>query len=154
MSSDARREITIPAIERGTVIDHIPSRETFRILRIIDPREFEHVLNLAINLESKHMGKKGLIKISHRVLTEEEVNKIAILAPNATVSIIEGYKVKEKSQVKIPDTVEKIVKCPNPNCITNNECVSTRFNLEVEEPLKMRCYYCERSIGREDVKLI
>ncbi len=153
-NGERKTEITIPAIESGTVIDHIPSRQTFRIIRIIDPQEYEHVINVALNLESKKLGKKGLIKISGRILTPEEVDKIALLAPCATVSIIEDYAVKEKVQVKVPKVVEKIVKCPNPNCITNHEPVHTKFDVEQEEPLKMRCYYCERAIGREDMKLI
>ena len=147
------KEITIPAIKEGTVIDHIPSRETFKIIRLIDPQEFEHTISLALNLNSKKMGKKGVIKISNRFLTQEEVNKVAILAPQATVSIIKDYKVKEKIVVQVPDVVSKIVKCSNPNCITNLENVKTRFSLVSKEPFKMRCDYCERTMSRDDIKL-
>jgi len=31
-------ERKIPAIKDGSVIDHIPSRDTFRIMRILDPQ--------------------------------------------------------------------------------------------------------------------
>jgi aspartate carbamoyltransferase regulatory subunit len=153
-NDDRKREITIPAIEEGTVIDHIPSRQTFRIIRIIDPKEFEHVINVALNLDSKKMGKKGIVKMSNRVLTDDEVDKIALLAPEATVSIIKNFKVTEKAQVKVPDRVKRIVECPNPNCVTKRELVDTDFTVEEKEPLVMRCVYCERTIGREDIKLI
>lgn len=147
------KEIMIPAIEEGTVIDHIPSRETFKIIRLIDPQEFEHTISLALNLKSNKMGKKGVIKISNRTLTQEEVNKVAILAPQATVSIIKDYKVKDKIIVSVPKVVEKIVKCSNPNCVTNIEEVRTMFSLVSEEPFKMRCSYCERTMSRDDIKL-
>ena len=163
---ETAKEIKIPAIKDGTVIDHIPSRQTFKIIRIIDPQEFEHAISLALNLDSKKLGKKGVIKISNRTLTEEEVSKIGILAPNATVSIIKNYQVKKKIVVKLPDVIEKIVKCSNPNCITNIEDVKTRFTFLCDQtkhaskkmmvsntPIKLRCDYCERTITREEIKL-
>lgn len=149
----AGKEIRIPAIKDGTVIDHIPSRDTFKIIRLVDPQEFEHAISLALNLESKKMGKKGVIKISNRTLSKDEVNKVAILAPQATVSFINNYEVKKKIRVKVPDVIEKIVKCSNPNCITNVEDIKTRFMLEKERPLKIRCVYCERIMSRDDIKL-
>lgn len=149
----AGKEIRIPAIKDGTVIDHIPSRDTFKIIRLVDPQEFEHAISLALNLESKKMGKKGVIKISNRTLSKDEVNKVAILAPQATVSFINNYEVKKKIRVKVPDVIEKIVKCSNPNCITNVEDIKTRFILEKERPLKIRCVYCERTMSRDDIKL-
>ncbi|MBR9699063.1 aspartate carbamoyltransferase regulatory subunit [Candidatus Woesearchaeota archaeon] len=148
-----KKEIKIPAIKEGTVIDHIRSRETFKIMRLANPQEFEHTINVALNLKSKKMGKKGVIKFSNRVLTQDEVNKVALLAPEATVSIIEDYKVKKKIRIKIPQIIENIVKCSNPNCITNKEDVKTRFDLAKEEPLQIRCAYCERMMGREDIHL-
>ena len=152
--TETKKEISIPAIDNGTVIDHIPSRETFKIIRIIDPKEYEHIINLAINLNSKKLGKKGVIKLNDRFLTQEEVNKIGILAPEATVSIIKDYKVKEKITVKIPKVINNIVKCSNPNCMTNVEAVNTRFDVISDEPFKIRCNYCERTMGRKDIKLI
>ncbi|MCK5138940.1 MAG: aspartate carbamoyltransferase regulatory subunit [Nanoarchaeota archaeon] len=147
------KEIKIPAIKNGTVIDHIPSRVTLKIIRLVDPQEFEHTISLALNLKSKKIGKKGVIKLSNRFLTKEEVSKVGILAPEATVSIIKDYKIKEKIHVKVSDMIEKIVKCSNPNCITNIEKVKTRFNIVTEHPLKIRCAYCERTMSRDDIKL-
>ena len=94
-----------------------------------------------------------MIKISNRLLSQEEVNKVAILAPQATVSIIKDYKVKDKIIVKVPKVVDKIVKCSNPNCITNSEDVKTRFSLVSESPFKIRCDYCERTMSRDDIRL-
>ena len=148
-----KKEIKIPAIKEGSVIDHIPSRDTFKIMKLVDPQEYQHTISLALNLDSKRQGKKGVIKLSNRILTQEEVNKIAILAPKATVSIIKDYNVQKKIEVRVPKEIKKIVKCSNPNCITNLEDVKTRFTLENEEPLKLRCAYCERTMKRDDIKL-
>jgi len=149
----ASKEIKIPAIKDGTVIDHITSRVTLKIMRLLDLQEYQHPISIGLNLDSKKMGKKGLIKISDRFLTEEEVDKVAILAPKASVSIIKEYKVKDKILVHLPDKIEKIVKCSNPNCITNIEDVKTRFSVIIEEPFKIMCEYCERTMGRDDITL-
>lgn len=148
------KERKIPAIKEGSVIDHIPSRDTFKIIRILDPKEFKHTINVALNLESKKMGKKGVIKIDNRFLTKEEVNKIAILAPNATVSIIKNYEVKEKIDVSVPKHLNGIVKCTNPMCVTNKEGVKSKFKVIREEPLELKCEYCERVINKDEVEII
>lgn len=148
------KELTILAIKEGTAIDHIPSRVTFKVMRILDLKEFKHAISVALNLKSKTMGKKGIIKVSNRFLTQDEVNKIAILAPNATVNIIKDYKVKEKIKVDIPDTIHNIIKCSNPNCITNNEKVKTLFHVINKAPLQVLCHHCERVMEAKDITLI
>jgi aspartate carbamoyltransferase regulatory subunit len=146
-------ERKIPAIKDGTVIDHIPSRQTFRIMRLLDPQEFEHPISVTLNLDSKKMGKKGVIKIEDRFLTKKEVNKIALLAPNATVSIIKDYGIKEKIEVKIPRELEGIINCSNPMCVTNREDVVTKFKVIREDPLEAKCQYCERVYGKDDLEI-
>ncbi len=146
-------EQKIPAIKEGTVIDHIPSRDTFKIIRILNPQEFEHPINVALNLKSKRMGKKGVIKIDKRSLTKNEVNKIAILAPNATVSIIKNYKVKNKLKVTIPGELEGIINCTNPVCITNNEKVVSKFKVILDLPLEVKCHYCEQVYEQNEVDI-
>lgn len=150
--SELKKEIMIPAIKDGTVIDHIPSRVTLKLMKLLDPQEFENTISLGLNLQSKKLDKKGVIKINGRFLTQDEVNKIAILAPQATVSIIKGYKVTGKIHVQVPKVIENI-RCTNPNCITNKEEASTLFHLIQEEPLRIRCAYCERSISRDEISL-
>lgn len=147
------KERKIPAIKEGTVIDHIPSRETFRIIRILDPQEFKHPISVTLNLDSKKIGKKGVIKIDNRFLTKDEVNKIAILAPNASVSIIKDYKIVEKIEVKTPKELVGIINCSNPDCITNREKVSTTFKVIREDPLRVKCHYCERVFGKDELEI-
>lgn len=147
------RERKVPAIKDGSVIDHIPSRDTFRIIRILDPQEFEHPITVILNLDSKKMGKKGVIKIENRFLTKKEVNKIAVLAPNATVSIIKNYKIEEKIEVKIPKELGGIINCSNPMCVTNREKVDTKFKVIRDDPLEAKCLYCERVYGKDELEL-
>jgi len=147
------KERKVPAIRDGTVIDHIPSRETFRIIRILDPQEFEHPISVTLNLYSKKMGKKGVIKIDNRFLTKSEVDKIAILAPSATVSIIRDYKIKKKIHVKLPKELNGIIKCSNPVCVTNREEVHTTFKVIREDPLEVKCHYCEKVYVKDELEI-
>jgi len=147
------KERRIPAIKEGTVIDHIPSRETFRIIRILNPQEFKYPINVALNLDSKKMGNKGMIKIDNRFLTKDEVNKIAILAPNATVSIIKNYKVRQKITVKLPEELVGVLTCTNPSCVTNKETVVSKFKVLREVPVEVKCHYCERVYGKDEVEI-
>jgi aspartate carbamoyltransferase regulatory subunit len=146
-------ERKVPAIKDGSVIDHIPSRETFRIIRILNPQEFIHPISVTLNLDSKKIGKKGVIKIDDRFLTKNEVDKISILAPNATVSIIRNYKIEKKIEVKTPEEFIGILNCSNPMCITNKEVVVTRFKVIREDPLELKCQYCERVYGKDDLEI-
>ena len=148
------KELSVSAIKEGTVIDHIPSNVTLKVVDILDLKGVRSIISIATNLTSKSMGKKGIIKIGGKDLTKEEVNKIAIIAPDATVNIIKDYEVKEKIKVAIPSTINKIIKCSNPNCITNNEKVTTKFYVLGKNPLRVRCHYCERSMYEEDISLL
>jgi len=149
-----KKELSISAIKDGTAIDHIPSNETFKVAKILDLKGIRSVISVAANLPSKQMGKKGIVKIGGKYLTQEEVNKIAIIAPHATVNIIENYEVKKKLKVSIPETINKIVKCSNPNCITNVEKAETKFYVLTKDPLKVRCHYCERDMNKEDILIL
>jgi aspartate carbamoyltransferase regulatory subunit len=149
-----KKELSVSAIKEGTVVDHIPGKATFKVVDILDLKGIRGTISVATNLNSKTMGKKGIIKISGKDLTKEEVDKIALIAPNATVNIIKNYDVKEKINVAIPSTIKKIIKCSNPNCVTNNETVMTKFYVLGKDPLKVKCHYCERSMVKEDISLL
>jgi aspartate carbamoyltransferase regulatory subunit len=104
------------------------------------------------NLPSGKYGKKGIIKVRNKFFKKEDINKIALVAPSATLIVIKDYQVVEKTVVDIPDRVEKIVKCFNPNCITNNERIATKFDvIKDEDALKLRCHYCEKTTSKENL---
>ncbi|MFP4423734.1 MAG: aspartate carbamoyltransferase regulatory subunit [Candidatus Woesearchaeota archaeon] len=137
------KELRVNAIKEGTVIDHISPGSAFKILKILDLKGLEHEILFGNNLPSKH-GKKAILKISEKFCTEEEINKIAILSPTATLNIIRDYNVEEKKQVKIPDKLNGIARCANPNCITNNDSVPQRFDIVDKKEIHLKCFYCER----------
>ena len=149
-----KKEQSVSKIKEGTVIDHIPSNATFKVVDILKLEGHRNIISIGTNLHSNKMGKKGLVKIGGRSLTQEEVDKIALIAPNATVNIIKNYEVKKKLKVSVPNELENIIKCSNPNCITNNEKTTTKFYVLNKDPLKVRCNYCERDMDKEDISLL
>ncbi|MCX6286045.1 MAG: aspartate carbamoyltransferase regulatory subunit [Bacteroidetes bacterium] len=149
--TDQRKELKVSAIENGTVIDHIPVQSVYQVLRILNLMEYNDQLLIGINLESQKMGKKGIIKVSNKFFKSDEINKIALVAPSATLILIKNFSVSEKKQVEIPAKVEKIVKCFNPNCITNVEEVVTRFDVVNKDELKLRCHYCEKITAKDNM---
>ena len=112
--------LLVRKIREGTVIDHIPAGSALDVIRIlgINVKNGDRVA-IIINTDSEKYGKKDIVKIEKRELTMDEVNIIALIAPNATINIIRNYRVVRKEKVKIPDHVENIVRCSNPNCISN-----------------------------------
>jgi len=146
--------LRVSKIRRGTVIDHITHGHALDVLKIlgITGRETTGIITVAINVPSKKYGVKDIVKVEGRELRAEEVDKIALLAPHATINIIRNYKVVEKQRVRIPSVIRGIVKCANLSCVSNSgEPVQPTFYVEREEPLRLRCHYCGRIMERQDV---
>ena len=147
------RELNVSAIRDGTVIDHIDSEATFKVADILQVQGQDAMVLVGMNLPSRHLGKKGIIKIENRRLTHDEVNKIALIAPQATLNIISNFEVVEKFKFELPERIERIVKCFNPRCITNQQAVVTRFDVVETSPPALRCLYCERVMHGHDIIL-
>lgn len=141
--------LRVRPIENGTVIDHIKAGQALNVLHILKlPGQFESVVSIIINSPSKY-GKKDVVKIENRELKVKELDKISLIAPNATINIIRGFKVLKKNVVKIPEYVEGMVECINPNCISNSsEPITSKFRVyEENDTINLRCVYCERIIS-------
>lgn len=151
---DLRKELKVSAIENGSVIDHIPTNSVFQVIRILNLTEYQNQLLIGTNLDSSKMGKKGIIKVSNKFFKSDEINKIALVAPTATLIVIKNFEVTEKKKVEVPDTTENIVRCFNPNCITNNESVATKFTVIDKVDLKLRCHYCEKITARSNISFM
>jgi len=151
--SKSVKELRISAIKDGTVIDHVPSDATFKVVEILNLEKAKEIVSVATNLPSSKTGRKGIIKIGGVWLSEEEVDKIAIIAPDATLNKIENYKVVEKTSLKIPGEITKVIKCFNPKCVTNSDNMDTIFYVVSKDPLKVQCHYCEKSMEKEDIVL-
>lgn len=146
MTTENKKELIVSAIENGTVIDHIPVNTVLMVLNILGLNDYEDEVLIGINLDSKKYSKKGIIKVRNKYFEQHDLNKIALVAPNATLIVIKNYEVVEKKSVEIPDKIEKILKCINPNCITNKESIDSKFLVKEKEPLKIQCHFCEKTM--------
>lgn len=148
------KELKVAALRNGTVIDHIPADKLYTVVSILHLDTCEHQITIGNNLDSAKVGKKGIIKISDRAFAEDETNKIALIAPNAKINIIRDYLVVEKRPLTLPAEIREIVQCANPNCITNNQPVTTRFHVQLHDgEVMLKCHYCEREVQRDKVKI-
>ncbi len=154
MDKELRKELKVSAIENGTVIDHIPAGSVFKVMRILNLEQFNTQILIGANLDSRKYGKKGILKLSNRYFEREEINKIALVASTATLIVIRNFEIIEKREVQVPDQISNIVKCVNPNCITNHEQIPTRFCVIDKESLKLQCCYCEKTTARENISFI
>jgi len=149
--------LTISKIKEGTVIDHINSGKALLVLRIlgIGPQSKETV-TMAMNVPSKKMGKKDIVKVEGKFISPEELNRIALIAPKATINLIKDYEIHEKFKVNLPEAVEGILLCPNRNCITNSrEPIIPRFKVFLEnDNVVAKCYYCGKKITEVDKYII
>lgn len=145
-------ELYVSKIKDGTVIDHITCGHALDVVKIlgITGRE-KGTITIAINVPSKMFRAKDILKIEGRELNPQEVHKIALLAPHATINIIRDYKVVKKNEVKLPKVIDDIIKCANPACISNsNEPVQARFYVDSEDPLSLKCHYCGYIMEKKD----
>ncbi|MBN2347207.1 MAG: aspartate carbamoyltransferase regulatory subunit [Bacteroidales bacterium] len=146
--------LEVSAIKDGTVIDHVPADSLFKVISILGLDKIDKKTTFGTNLESHRLGKKAIIKLSDIQFKKDEINKISLVAPQAKLNIIKDYQVVEKKVVEIPDDVIGIVKCVNPQCITNNERITTKFKVISKSEVKLKCHYCEKITDREHMEII
>ncbi len=137
-------KLKVSAISEGTVIDHIPAENLFKVISILELDKTHNMITFGANLDSDKLGRKAIIKVSNQFFEDKDINRIALIAPHAKLNTIRDYEVVEKRIVEIPDQVVGIVKCFNPKCITNNEAITTSFTVIQKEPLALKCKYCEK----------
>ena len=141
--------LKVQPIRNGTVIDHIEAGRGKKVLAILELENSGTTISLLINVQSKKQKRKDIIKIEDRELDENEIEKLALISPNARVNIIRNYSVADKKKVDIPDIIKNIVKCPNENCISNNERGAiSKFNLLDKDIMLIQCTYCGRKVKR------
>jgi len=146
------RTLKIQKIKNGIVIDHIPCGMALKVLKILNIEgDIGSTVSLVMHVKSR-MGWKDVVKIEDRYLEEKEIDKIALIAPTATVNVIENYEVVKKHKVHIPDEIKGIVRCMNPRCITNQkEPIVPEFRVVSKDPVIIKCKYCEREMSSEDI---
>ena len=148
-----KKERLVAAIENGTVIDHIPAEKTFQVVNLLELQNLSTPVTIGYNFSSSKVGCKGIIKVSDKFFTDDEISRLSVVAPNIILNIIRDNEVVEKKQVITPNELRGIVKCNNPKCITNNEPVSTIFNVVDKEAGTLKCHYCDKEQQMENVEL-
>lgn len=141
-------ELRVKPIKNGTVIDHIAGGQALNVLKILGiSGTTDATVSVVMNVESKKLQKKDIVKVEDRELKEEEVNRIALIAPAATINIIRDYLVIEKRAVDLPDEIVGVVRCQNPSCISNtSEPIKSRMMVKAKNPVLLRCIYCEQPL--------
>ncbi|CDE33473.1 aspartate carbamoyltransferase regulatory subunit [Leyella stercorea] len=152
MSNKTERQVA--AIKNGTVIDHIPAEKTYQVVNLLQLETLETPVTIGYNYPSNKIGRKGIIKVSDKFFTDEEISRLSVVAQNVVLNIIHDYEVVEKKTVKTPDELRGIVKCNNPKCITNNEPMNTVFHVVNKEKGILKCHYCDKEQFIDKVELV
>ena len=152
MSNKTERQVA--AIKNGTVIDHIPAEKTYQVVNLLQLETLETPVTIGYNYPSNKIGRKGIIKVSDKFFTDEEISRLSVVAQNVVLNIIHDYEVVEKKTVKTPDELRGIVKCNNPKCITTNEPMNTVFHVVNKEKGILKCHYCDKEQFIEKVELV
>ena len=143
-------DIRLTPIAHGSVLDHLPAGSALRILEILGLDKPEAAVTLAINTESKRMGKKDLVFIEGKELSKEEIDKIGLIAAGATLNIIEKSEVKRKEEITMPNHADGLLKCMNPKCISVLEGLENKFSIR-KGPLRAKCIYCEKEMEEDEI---
>jgi aspartate carbamoyltransferase regulatory subunit len=143
------RELRVSKIENGTVIDHIAGGQALNVLAILDiDGSRGEAVSMGMNVPSDRLGRKDVVKVEDRELSQSELDVLSLIAPAATINIIRGYDVVEKNRVERPTSVTGVLECPNQHCITTeDEPIDTHFEVLDDG---VRCVYCD-TIIREDI---
>lgn len=146
--------LIVRRIKDGTVIDHIEAGKGLKVLEAlgIDGKD-GNVITIALNVPSGKFNKKDIIKVENRYLQDYDTNKLAIISPKASINIIKDYKLVEKRRVFLPNKIEKIFRCSNPDCITNSqEHIESIMEVIDKTGLILRCKYCTRILDVNQLK--
>ncbi|MHB8606316.1 MAG: aspartate carbamoyltransferase regulatory subunit [Thermoplasmatota archaeon] len=145
------KELKVQPIRNGTVIDHIPAGRALKVLRILKlPRDnWTSTITAAMNVPSSAnaLARKDIVKIEDREIDANEVNKIALIAPAATINIIREYEVASKTKVTLPEKISGLLRCPNVNCVTNHEPIKASFYVHAGPHVSLTCMYCDRVVA-------
>ncbi len=145
------KTLKISKIKDGTVIDHIDAGKALKVLNILGIDE-SNSMSIGIRVMSGKIGYKDVIKIENKFLEKIELDKIALIANRATISIIKNYEIIEKFSLDMPETFKGIVKCDNQNCITNaGEPVRSEFSTVETNPLTIKCIYCKKEMSGDEI---
>lgn len=141
--------LSVEKIENGTVIDHIDAGLGLKVLGMLGiDRDFGARVAVIMNVPSKKLGKKDIVKIEGVALDSRKSDLVSLVCKNATINIIKKSELAEKRQARLPKKVSGVLRCPNARCITNSESMETEFELDGEG---MRCAFCEKKFPASEL---
>ena len=144
------KKLQVEAIYQGTVIDHIPAGQGVKILDRLHLLDDNARITVGFNLPSKLHGQKDIIKVANRKFSEQEASELSIFARGATINVIDDYKVVGKFKIMMPEELLGVFECPNSNCISHNEPVSSHFYLKhYQDNIQLKCHYCEKNFSKD-----
>ena len=150
----ATREFRVFRIENGIVIDHIPHWSAYKVLDILGLRGTDSLVTVGFGLNSEEMGRKDLVKVENLELTARDINRIALVAPKATINRIQDSQIVDKFKVRLPDRITGLIRCTNPGCITHGEPAPARHYTLNREPVQLRCHYCRHISAGDAIELL
>lgn len=139
-------------INSGTVIDHLPRDFGARIRGVLEAARFfssDSVIHTIEDVPSKSMGKKDVLVMENVFLTKEMMVSIASFAPGATFNVIKNQRFR-KLILEKSGPIEEIGKCPNQNCITNNDPEAFPKFIPLNGDGSLQCHYCERTFKNSE----
>jgi aspartate carbamoyltransferase regulatory subunit len=146
-----KQMLSVSAIKNGSVIDHIPTGEVLNLVHLL--KLTKHQLNIGTLLPSKRLGYKDLLKVHNLALSEKEIHHIALFAPQATINIIKDFEIIKKVKAYLPKEIQGLLICPNTNCITQMEKITTIFYVKPhKDKVYFTCRHCQKDFLKDEVK--
>lgn len=147
-------ELLVRRIREGTVIDHI---DVGMGLKVLDALRIDggdgSLITVALNVPSGKFKKKDIIKVEDKFLKDDDTNKLAVIAPKATINMIKDYRLVEKRRVSLPNEIDRIFRCSNPDCITNStERIESVMDVVDRAGRILRCRYCARTLDVDSLR--
>ncbi len=134
--------MNVDAIKNGIVIDHIQAGKGMELYRFLDLESLGCPVALMMNVASRQMGRKDIIKVDGKLGVD--LNVLGFIDPNITIDIIENEVCVKKYHPELPAQIRDIVRCKNPRCITTSEQELPQiFRLSDRRNKVYRCVYCD-----------
>ncbi|MBY0379396.1 MAG: aspartate carbamoyltransferase regulatory subunit [Burkholderiales bacterium] len=136
----------------GINLDHIPSGNAWYIIKILNLQNKENQIGVGLNLPSKKLGVKDLIKIENRVLSKDEIDAISLFCVGSTLSVIKDFQVVVKKTIDLPAMINNIIVCPNKRCVSHQHVSKFISSKNRQGKINLACHYCEQVFLLDDIK--
>ena len=132
----------IGSIQNGIVIDHIPAGKAMHIYNYLHLDRLDSEVAIIKNASSGKLGKKDILKIGE--IIDIDLDLLGFIDPHITVNIIRDGKRSQKFHPELPETLNGVLRCKNPRCISSVEQELPQvFRLADREHGIYRCTYCD-----------